>query len=59
MGEGGAAPIHTISAALQDALYASGIMIDDSFNNADSLFRAMVAKEISQTKDLVSVEKRV
>lgn len=58
MGEGGAAPIHTISAALQDALFASGIMIDDSFNNADSLFRAMVAKEISQTGKLVKVERR-
>ncbi len=59
MGEGGAAPIHTISAALQDALFARGIMIDDSFNNADSLFRAMVEKEISQTKNLVRVERRV
>jgi CO/xanthine dehydrogenase Mo-binding subunit len=59
MGEGGAAPIHTISAALQDALFASGIMIDDSFNNADSLFRAMVAKEISQAEKLVKVERRV
>jgi 2-furoyl-CoA dehydrogenase large subunit len=58
MGEGGAAPIHTISAALQDALFASGIMIDDSFNNADSLFRAMVAKEISQAEKLVRVERR-
>jgi CO/xanthine dehydrogenase Mo-binding subunit len=59
MGEGGAAPIHTISAALQDALFASGIMIDDSFNNADRLFRAMVAKEISQAEKLVRVERRV
>jgi CO/xanthine dehydrogenase Mo-binding subunit len=59
MGEGGAAPIHTISAALQDALFASGIMIDDSFNNADSLFRAMVAKEISRADKLVRVERRV
>ena len=58
MGEGGAAPIHTISAALQDALFASGIMIDDSFNNADSLFRAIVAKEISQVEKLVRVERR-
>jgi len=58
MGEGGAAPIHTISAALQDALFASGIMIDDSFNNSDSLFRAMVSKEISQTEKLVKVERR-
>src|SRR6202049_1702406 len=59
MGEAGAAPIHTISAALQDALFASGIMIDDSFNNADSLFRAMVAKEISQADKLIRVERRV
>jgi 2-furoyl-CoA dehydrogenase large subunit len=59
MGEGGAAPIHTISAALQDALFASGIMIDDSFNNADSLFRAMVAKEIGQADKLIRVERRV
>src|SRR5256712_7639964 len=31
MGEGGAAPIHTISAALQDALFEEGIVIEDSF----------------------------
>ena len=58
MGEGGAAPIHTISAALQDALFSSGIFIDDSFNNPDSLFRAMVGKEICQADKLVKVERR-
>jgi hypothetical protein len=58
MGEGGAAPIHTISAALQDALFAEGIFINDSFNNADSLFRAMIGKEIGQKAKLVKVEKR-
>jgi 2-furoyl-CoA dehydrogenase large subunit len=58
MGEGGAAPVHTISAALQDALFSEGIFIDDSFNNADSLFRAMVPKEICQAANLVRVEKR-
>jgi 2-furoyl-CoA dehydrogenase large subunit len=57
MGEGGAAPIHTISAALQDALFSQGIVIDDSFNNADSLYRASVKKEISQREKLVRVEK--
>ena len=56
MGEGGAASIHTISAALQDALFADGIIIDDSFNNADSLFRALEAK---QTGQMVRVEKRI
>ncbi|HTZ98181.1 MAG TPA: xanthine dehydrogenase family protein molybdopterin-binding subunit [Terriglobales bacterium] len=58
MGEGGAAPVHTISAALQDALFGEGVFIDDSFNNADSLFRALVPKEVSQAAKLVKVEKR-
>jgi CO/xanthine dehydrogenase Mo-binding subunit len=58
MGEGGAAPIHTLSAALQDALFEQGIIIEDSFNNADSLFRAMNKKEIGQKSKLVKVERR-
>ena len=58
MGEGGAAPIHTISAALQDALFAEGIIIADSYNNADSMFRAIAKKEIYQSKDHVNVVKR-
>jgi len=58
MGEGGAAPIHTISAALQDALFPNGIIIEDSFNNADSLFRALVGKEICQAERLVKLERR-
>src|SRR3989454_5079134 len=58
MGEGGAAPIHTISAALQDALFSKGIIIEDSFNNADSLFRALVGKEICQADKLVKLERR-
>jgi 2-furoyl-CoA dehydrogenase large subunit len=58
MGEGGAAPVHTISAALQDALFTEGIFIDDSFNNADRLFRAVTQRDISQAAKLVKVEKR-
>ena len=58
MGEGGAAPIHTISAALQDALFREGIFIEDSFNNPDSLYRALVAREGSQLEKLVKVEPR-
>jgi 2-furoyl-CoA dehydrogenase large subunit len=58
MGEGGAAPVHTISAALQDALFSEGVIIDDSFNNADSLFRALTQKETSQADRVVRVEKR-
>ena len=45
MGEGGAAPIHTISAALQDALFSEGLIISDSYNNADSMFRALQKKK--------------
>ena len=41
MGEGGAAPLHTISAALQDALYSSGVVIADSHNTPDSIFAAL------------------
>jgi 2-furoyl-CoA dehydrogenase large subunit len=41
MGEGGAAPLHAVCAALQDALYSSGVLIQDSHNTGDSLFRAI------------------
>src|SRR5207247_8209116 len=58
MGEGGAAPIHTISAALQDGVFDKGIVIEDSFNKSDSLFRALVGKETSQAEKLVKVERR-
>ena len=40
MGEGGAAPLHTICAALQDALDSEGIHITNSFNNAETIFQA-------------------
>jgi CO/xanthine dehydrogenase Mo-binding subunit len=58
MGEGGAAPIHTISAALQDALFAEGIFINDSFNNGDSIFRGLKQREGWQLRELVKLEKR-
>jgi CO/xanthine dehydrogenase Mo-binding subunit len=57
MGEGGAAPIHTISAALQDAVFDKGVFIEDSFNNADSLFRALQG-QISRKTELVKTERR-
>jgi CO/xanthine dehydrogenase Mo-binding subunit len=59
MGEGGAAPLHTISAALQDALFSEGVIIADSFNNADTLYRALVAREIYQRDELLSLERRI
>jgi 2-furoyl-CoA dehydrogenase large subunit len=58
MGEGGAAPIHTISAALQDALFDAGVFIEDSFNNADSLFRSLKG-QMNRLDDLVKMERRV
>ncbi len=56
MGEGGAAPVHAISAALQDALFEKGIIIDDSHNNGDSIFRALQAARSGQSKKNVTVE---
>ncbi len=41
MGEGGAAPLHTICAALQDALHSSGVIVTDSHNTGASIFEAM------------------
>ena len=41
MGEGGAAPLHTICAALQDALNSKGIVVSDSHNTGDSIFQAL------------------
>ncbi len=58
MGEGGAAPIHTISAALQDALFERGIIIDDSFNNGDRIFQLMQAQPTGKTRKGVRVENR-
>src|SRR6266403_7097 len=58
MGEGGAAPVHTISAALQDALFAQGIFINDSCNNGDSIFRSLKHREGGQLAQLVKLEKR-
>ena len=46
-----------LSAALQDAWFSKGIIISDSFNNADTLYRAVVAKKIYQAEKLVRVEK--
>lgn len=36
-GEGGGAPLHTISAAVQDALYEQGVMVTDSYNSPSAI----------------------
>ena len=43
MGEGGGAPLHTMSAALQDALYGEGIIIKDSHQSAPRLYQLINA----------------
>jgi 2-furoyl-CoA dehydrogenase large subunit len=58
MGEGGAAPVHAMSAALQDALFSQGIFINDSFNNGDSIYRSVKRKETGQLTAQVKLEKR-
>ena len=58
MGEGGAAPIHTISAALQDALYQERVYVTESFNNGDSIFRALERRKAGQPVGGVRVEHR-
>jgi 2-furoyl-CoA dehydrogenase large subunit len=56
MGEGGAAPVHTLSAALQDALFDKGIIIDDSFNNGDRIFHLM--QQAGKSKKATRVKPR-
>jgi 2-furoyl-CoA dehydrogenase large subunit len=54
MGEGGGAPLHTISAALQDALYGEGVIIDDSHQSAPKLFERINARERQKNVSLQS-----
>jgi CO/xanthine dehydrogenase Mo-binding subunit len=56
MGEGGAAPVHTMCAALQDALYPSGVIIEDSHNTGDSLFRSLQRSRTGEYAAMVRVE---
>lgn len=41
MGEGGGAPVHTICAAIQDALGASGPIVSDSHNPPERIWRML------------------
>lgn len=56
MGEGGACPVHTVCAALQDALYSSGVIVDDSHNTGDSLFHAVTRARGKSSPENVRVE---
>jgi CO/xanthine dehydrogenase Mo-binding subunit len=56
MGEGGAAPVHAMSAALQDALYSSGVIIENSHYTGDSIFRTMQRVQKGEYPVMVRVE---
>src|SRR5881409_56846 len=56
MGEGGGAPLHAVSAALQDALYARGIIVTDSHNTGDSIFQAFERARQGTETPVVRVE---
>jgi len=55
MGEGGGAPLHTISAAVQDALFAENVIVRNSFNPPNGLYE-LVRKADRATA--VRVERR-
>ena len=56
MGEGGGAPLHALSAALQDALYPRAIVITDSHNTGDSIFQAFERARHGTEAPVVRVE---
>jgi 2-furoyl-CoA dehydrogenase large subunit len=55
MGEGGGGPLHTISAALQDALHGAGVIVNESHHSAPKLFERIQAPNREKA---VSVESR-
>ncbi|HUI84669.1 MAG TPA: xanthine dehydrogenase family protein molybdopterin-binding subunit [Candidatus Binatia bacterium] len=57
MGEGGGAPLHAISAALQDALWREGIVIDDSHNSASTLYELIQRKRGGGLRENVRIER--
>jgi CO/xanthine dehydrogenase Mo-binding subunit len=57
MGEGGGAPLHAISAALQDALWKEGVIIDDSHNNASTLYELLQRKSRGELKENARIQR--
>ncbi len=54
-GEGGGAPLHTLSAAVQDALYGEGVIVSESHNSPSILMQAV---NKPNRAELVSVQSR-
>lgn len=55
MGEGGGAPLHTMAAAIQDALHEAGVIVTESHHSAPRLFEVL---RNPNRATAVSVEKR-
>ena len=55
MGEGGGAPLHTISAAVQDALHSEGVVVRDSHCSPNAIFDMVKRADL---RELVSVDRR-
>jgi CO/xanthine dehydrogenase Mo-binding subunit len=55
MGEGGGGPLHTVSAAIQDALHSEGIIVDESHHSAPKVFERLKSPN---RETVVSVESR-
>ena len=55
MGEGGGAPLHAISAAVQDALHEAGVIVTESHHSPPAIYAALQKPNRAQA---VSVEKR-
>jgi hypothetical protein len=55
MGEGGGAPLHTVSAAIQDALHGEDVIVTESFHSAPAIFERLNAPK---RKKPVTVESR-
>jgi 2-furoyl-CoA dehydrogenase large subunit len=55
MGEGGGAPLHTVSAALQDALFDEGIVVTESHHSAPFVFERL---ESPNREAVIHVESR-
>jgi 2-furoyl-CoA dehydrogenase large subunit len=45
MGESAGAPLHAISGALQDALWAEGIVVTESHHSPPAIFRLLTQRE--------------
>ncbi|HEX2140402.1 MAG TPA: xanthine dehydrogenase family protein molybdopterin-binding subunit [Woeseiaceae bacterium] len=55
MGEGGGAPLHTVSAAVQDALFDEGLIVTESHHSSPAIFERLQAPN---RKTAVRVESR-